>query len=424
MSARFPEVVRKTAAGYWGRVRGFNQNARLYLLSAAIAGVGTGVFRLLFNPYALALGFTKANLGEFASAVNMTALVVSLPLGLLADVLGRKRALVLRSASLGLGVSLIVFFHTYFALLAGNVLVGVGLSLLRVVQSPFLAENSTPANRPYLFSLTSATRMAAMFVGNLVGGALPHFFGAHFGIAISQPVRPYVYSIGLAAVAIWASVFPLFALTDKTPHRHSKAEILAPIAHMVRQRGVVAKVAAPYLLISFGAGLFMPFMNVFYMQKFHLSTAEVGTLFALGSLMMGAGFFIAPPLADKLGKVRLVAFSQGLSIPFLAIMGFAPWYWLSALGYLMRLLLMNMSNPQYNAFVMEQVSEESRALTSSTLSMIWNFGRAISPLAAGYIWEKFGFSPLFVGAGVLYSFAVALYVPFFLLKGKGKVPSG
>ena len=417
-------TLSRAAVEYWARVRSFNHNARWYLLSAAIAGIGMGVFRLLFNPYALSLGFTKANLGEFASASNITAFIVALPLGVAADALGRKRALVLRSAALACGVSLIVFFPTYTALLLGNVLLGVGMSLLRVVQSPFLAENSTVADRSYLFSLTSATRMAAMFLGNLVGGSLPSIFGDYLHVAIAETALPYAYSIGFASLAVWVSVFPLFALREAPDafHPHSKADFLAPLAHMIKQRQVIAKLATPYLLISFGAGLFVPFMNVFYMERFHLSTAQVGSLFALGSLMMGIGLFIAPPFAEKLGKMRLVAISQGLSIPFMALMGFAPWYWLSAVGYLIRLLLMNMSNPQYNAFVMEQVTKESRAVTSSAMGMIWNLGRSISPLVAGYIWEKFGFSPLFSGAIVLYSLAVALYVPFFLLKSAPSTP--
>jgi len=46
---------------------------------------------------------------------------------------------------------------------------------------------------------------------------------------------------------------------------------------------------------------------------------------------------------------------------FLIALGFASWFWLSALAYLIRLALMNMSNPVYQAFVIENVQPEARA---------------------------------------------------------------
>ena len=68
----------------------------------------------------------------------------------------------------------------------------------------------------------------------------------------------------------------------------------------------------------------MPFMNVFFRQGHHQSDPVIGSLFAWGSLAMGVGLLLAPPLADRMGKIQLVVVTQTLSIPFLIILGFSP----------------------------------------------------------------------------------------------------
>ncbi|MCS7010127.1 MAG: MFS transporter, partial [Anaerolineales bacterium] len=122
---------------------------------------------------------------------------------------------------------------------------------------------------------------------------------------------------------------------------------------------------------------------------------------------------IAPPIADRIGKIQLVVISQALSIPFLALLGFAPQFWMSALAHYLRLTLMNMGGPVYNAFVMEHVEPKSRVLVASLTSMVWNVGWAFSPYLSGRLQVQYGFDPVFFAVLVLYSISVFLYWAFF-----------
>ena len=45
---------------YSSHIRAFKPNARLYLLNVILTGAVMGVFRLIFNFYALSLGFDEA----------------------------------------------------------------------------------------------------------------------------------------------------------------------------------------------------------------------------------------------------------------------------------------------------------------------------------------------------------------------------
>jgi predicted MFS family arabinose efflux permease len=128
---------------------------------------------------------------------------------------------------------------------------------------------------------------------------------------------------------------------------------------------------------------------------------------------MGIGLLAAPMLADRYGKIQVVVVSQALSVPFLALMGFVPWFWLSAGAYYVRLALMNLSNPVYQTFVMESVEPDARATVASLTSMAWSFGWALSPMISGELQVRYGFGPPFLGTITLYTIAITMYWAFF-----------
>jgi MFS family permease len=136
-------------------------------------------------------------------------------------------------------------------------------------------------------------------------------------------------------------------------------------------------------------------------------------MFAWGSLAMGVGLLIAPPLADRFGKIQVVVVTQALSIPFLFLLGFSPWFGLSAAAYFFRLALMNMSSPVYQTFVMERVDNSARATVASLVSMSNNVGWAFSPQVSGWLQVSYGFQPAFGATIVLYAASIYLYWRYF-----------
>lgn len=396
---------------YFARVRAFHPNARLYLLSAVLSGAAMGVFRLLFNFYILSLGYDEGLLGGLITTSSMTSLILAVPMGYLGDLLGRKRSLLLGGASMSVAIMAMIMFPSVPLFYAMNMLIGAGQSLAAVSMSPFLMENSGDEERTYLFSLSTGLQVAASSLGNWVGGYLPTWVGASRGADPTSSVA-YAGALGIIAIASALAIVPLFWLV--TPRlTHEQRAIFAPFAYAAKHSSELARLVLPMLTISLGAGLVMPFMNVFFRTVHNAPDPVIGTLFAWGSLAMGIGTIIAPPVADKLGKIQLVVYTQGLSIPFLFLLGFSPWFWLSAAVYYIRLTLMNMGGPVYQAFVMEHVDPESRATVASLVSMANNFGWAFSPTVSGWLQVRYGFQPVFICTMVLYSIAVFMYWKFF-----------
>lgn len=397
---------------YADRLRLFSPNARLYLGYTVITGLAFGIFRLLFNFYALSLGFDEALLGRLLTVTNLTALLAALPAGYVSDRLGRKPALLISSVLTTTAVFGIVLWQNPTGFYLMSILLGVGQSLGGVTLGPFLMENSGHQERTYLFSFSLGIQMIAGFAGNWLGGQLPTWLGTAVGVS---PTSATAYGLatavigGVAALSIIPLLFIRSPKRDKTAPRTS----LSPFQYARKEPALLLKLIAPMFVTSLGAGLLMPFMNVFYRNVYKISDGQIGGLFAVGSLAMAFGLLLAPPLAERYGKMKVVVVSQALSIPFLAIMGFSPWFGLSALAYLVRLMLMNMSNPVYQTFVMEQVDEEARATVASLVSMSWNFGWAFSPSVSGWLQVNFGFTPIYLGTMFSYVVAIYLYWRFF-----------
>lgn len=411
---------------YVDKLRRFQRNARLYLLSTVLLGVTLGIFRLLFNFYVKSLGqsgpgmvqvFNEELIGWTMTASSSAALVGAVPAGYLGDILGRKISLLLSSALVSLAVLGLVFWRDPVGFIVLNGVIGLGQSLAGVSAGPFLMENSREEERTYLFAFNSGLQTLAQSLGNWFGGRLPGQLGLWLGVPATSTTA-YAWAIALMATASMLALLPL-ALLHRPPRARSGRDMLAPFSYAFRRPVLLSKLIAPQLIIGLGAGLLIPFMNLFFRQTYGRSDAEIGSLFAWGSLAMGIGLLLAPPLADRFGKMRFVVVTQALSIPFLVLLGFSPWYGLSALAYLVRVALMNMSGPVYSTFVMEQVESKARATVASLVSMTWNLGWAAMPALSGWIQVQWGFGPVFGGTISTYAIAIGLMWLFFVRKKPG-----
>jgi MFS family permease len=407
--------VTRNARDYGKHLVAFRPNARLYLTYAIITGIAMGIYRLIFNFYILSLGFDEKLVGNLVTTSSLTALLFALPMGYLADVLGRKASLLISAVMVSVSIGMMVVWPVPAIFYSMNIVSGIAQSLAAVTMSPFLMENSGEYERTYLFSFGSGIQMVAASIGNWIGGYLPTWVGGVSGVD-SVSSQAYGGTILVVAIALAFGIIPLVLIKMPTLS-HAERTVFAPFSYAAKNPKKLTKLVLPMLVTSIGAGLIMPFMNVFFRVQYGQPDQVIGVLFAWGSLAMGLGLLAAPPLADRMGKIQLVVITQGLSIPFLILLGFSPLFWLSAIAYYIRVALMNMSSPVYQTFVMEKVEASSRAMVASLVSMAWNFGWAISPTISGTLQVKYGFGPPFMGTIILYTVSVFLYWFFWWRKG-------
>ncbi len=401
--------IKGVAGTYWSRLSAFHPNARLYLASVILTGAAMGIYRLLFNFYILSQGYDEALLGALVTINSMTALIAAIPMGYLSDRLGRKISLIASGTLVALSIVVMVLWPATSTFIAMNMFIGLAQSLSNVTMGPFLMENSSEKERTYLFSFSSGFMMASAFFGNWLGGYLPTWMAT---LRHTTPTSTAAYGGALLIIAGCAAggILPLFLLQTA---RSGQRSAFAPIHYFRKQKGLLTRLVLPMLVTSIGAGLIMPFMNIFFREVHRQPDPVIGSMFAWGSLAMGLGLMIAPPLADRFGKIQIVVVTQGLSIPFLAILGFSPWFGPCATAYFIRLALMNMSGPIYQTYVMERVESSARGTVASLVSMANSFGWAFSPVISGWLQVTYGFNPVFSATILLYILSVYLYWAYF-----------
>ncbi len=400
-------------AHYIQPIRAFHRDARLFLWMTVISGVIFSGWQLFFNIYILASGFSREFLGIVNSLPSLAGLALGIPLGRLSDRIGRKRSLIIGIALSSLAFLGQVTFKqpVVIAVMAG--LSGVFTMLVIVSLSPIMMKLSDAGNRTLLFSLNFGLQTIAGAVGNLFAGQLPAGFGALLNVG---PASATAYQAALIATIFLGTtaLIPLRMMKEpETPQTRTQPEALGEREESSLGR-LIFKLAIPNFLIGNGAAILIPYMNVFFKDRFEISDSLLGLLFSLSSLFVGIGSIVGPRLATRLGgKIRTVAFTQFASVIFMLLIGFAPSLWIAGFSFLMRGALMNMSAPLYSAFCMEQTPEQRQGFVSSVLNIAWQIGWSVGPYISGVVQVRYGFAPLFLTTTVLYLMAIAITWLFF-----------
>jgi MFS family permease len=405
--------VSQVLGRYLRRIRAFSRNARFYLLSTIITGLSYSIYWLIFNLYIDSSGYPRSFLGELQSMPHLIAIFAGVPAGVLTDRIGRKRAMLLAVVGQTAAMLGVVMASGPNFLRVSMITFGASESLWWVASAPFMMENSTEEERDALFSANFGLQTLIGFFGTLVGGYLPTVFGNLMDVGVESPPA-YQATLGVM-VALWAlALGPLIAIREQPRSVTAEVRSIWPWRNISNPRFVV-RLFVPNIVISMGAAILIPYMNLFFKETFAIPDSTLGALFAVSSVITGTATLAAPLLADRWGRIRSLVITQLTSIPFLLTIGFAPIFWMASLAFWVRAALMNMGSPLYQAFAMGQVSARERATVSGLLGMSWTIGWTIGPYLSGYMQAQpnIGFKPIFVTTCVLYVIATIMERAFF-----------
>ena len=422
----------------------FQRNARLYLVSNALSGVTAGIFLVLYNLYLVSLGYGPAFIGVELFVLTIGAGLAIFPAGICVDRFSGKSILIWSSVLIGgAGVGQILFRQP-LSLLISAFIAGIGLAFILVVNAPFLTRNSAPEERPYLFSFNIVLGLVTTVLGKVIGGGLPIWLRSASVLMAplppwltawlaQQPVpRSYQLALLLAGIIAGPSFIPLFLMRDDHPsapvvhgsrlsplgqntgpgihsllqHIKSVRTFLHPIQPKVLFSSPIFLLSLVQVLIGLGAGLFIPYTNLFFVQHLKASSWLFGLIDG-GATALTALFTLAAPfLAIRFGRVNSIALTQLASIPLLLTIGLTSYLPLAAALYLFRQPLMDMSMGVLQVFSMEAVPEERRGMANSSYQASFQVAWALTASLGGIIIVQLGYPPIFIGGAIFYVLAV------------------
>ena len=406
---------------YAAQVRGASRNPRLYLLGMFLFGVGQSIFGLLFNLYLRDLGLTDATIGQILSKVALGATVAALPAAFLFRRMPARTLLVGGAALASLGYVFQAALVEPELLLLVAFLTGMVLTIFRLSIAPVVMKETATERRPFLFSASFGVFFLSAILGSAVGGALPHL------VHIVAPASGQALRLSLfaAAAITLASAFPFLAMRsgEEGSGAGGRPGALEQIKDLLEiDWGLHLKLILPSAMIGLGAGLIIPFLNLYFKDRFGLTEGAIGILFSVMQGFMVAGNLFGPAVSRRLGLVLGVVATQLLSVPFMIVLALSHLFPLVALCFFLRGGLMNMNQPLVSHFAMEVVPERDHAVTNSLLSLSWYLAWTVSAEMGGALIERKGYEEPLLIAAALYVGASVLYWIFFKDVAEARLP--
>ena len=132
--------------------------------------------RVILSLFALELGASASAVGLLVATFYAFPLVLSWPVGVLADRLGSRGLLVCGAFCGAAGMAIPYFFQTLPALYVSGFALGLSFTVYNVLLQNLVGLASTPQTRTRNFSDSSMFGAASLFLGPLAGGrAIDHF---------------------------------------------------------------------------------------------------------------------------------------------------------------------------------------------------------------------------------------------------------
>ncbi|GAC1633299.1 MAG: hypothetical protein NVS4B2_18950 [Chloroflexota bacterium] len=418
-SARVRVSRAQTLLEYLSNIRSLDRTVRLFLTITAFRGLVIATLATVLNLYLYSLGYDARFIGLINGINAGATLLASIALGFVADRVGRRPVLLVGGILYPLSILGLGFAQSTTSILVLYFLFGGVASSYWVAGVPLLVESTTPPLRVQVFSINSF----------LLWGLGP--FGAFFSGQFVELVSRALHVSSSSSAALRGGIFFMAALAIAGaipyPFLHEQRGVGRTLARQVSDANVPRlffKLLLPDVILTFGGGAILTFIQLYFHLRFGLGTGAVGSVMALGGLVAGVGTLCVPLMAHRWGNLRTTVALQWAVVPSMAVLAFATQLAVAMPAYWLMLTVRSMFDPVYTAFAQEQVPEVYRGRLTGLYSATYSIGYSLGPAASGQLQHIGGFSPAFLLGTFCYVCGATLLYVFFGRTSQGAQSSG
>lgn len=392
---------------YMENLRRISPESWWFLLGTMFVSLAWLTFMLLFNLYMKERGYPEGVMGQVLSAQSFGTMAMAIPAAFLVSRLSARKALVLSSVGVALGFTWVTLVDVKGIIIAAAFMAGMMVAFSRVYSSPFLMKYTSSSERSIVFSLGFAASLGSGLIAHLGAGSLHAYFATLSGSAVTA--YRWVLWCGAGCGVLGAAAFsrlPSGPIAQRRPRTSARA--------FISTKGpLFFRLVFPSFLVGLGAGLIIPFLNLYFSDRFGLSTQTIGIYYAMVQGSMIVGVMLGPELARRYGMVRTIVISELASLPFMAVLAFTHDLTLATFAFLARGALMNLGVPIANNYLMERVGADDRATANSLSLLAWTSSWAITTAIGGWMIEQWGYEPPLLAGCALYILSSGLYYFYF-----------
>src|SRR5207248_2596325 len=290
--------------------------------------------------------------------------------------LGRRDAFLYLGAaalgSFGLGVAAFYLNFLYRALGFDDLAIG----LLVGAQAIGVVAGAIPAA---LFTRGRSRRAAILVGGTLTGAGI-------VGILVFDALVPLFVSaalIGFGGIIAAASIVPVLAIHAVPVERRT---LEAPKRNRLVRRFLVIEV-----LFGFGAGSFLPFLNLFFADRYGVPFSALGLLLGVLAVAGSVGALLHGRfVAARLGAIPSVVLVETLSLPFAVVAAFTMALPIAVAALAVRHFLMFGASGTVNAFQLSSFTPAERAGANAVFALAWSAANAAGAVLSGAVRARLG----------------------------------
>ncbi|MEJ6794821.1 MAG: MFS transporter [Flavobacteriales bacterium] len=368
--------------------------------------VGSAFF-LILNIYLVKNGFSDPEIANFISYRFLAVMVLAFPLGFF--IKGKKLKPFFLIGSIGVPTVAIIMILSIklqlFSLLPFLfVLWGVVFTSFQVSSLPFVMRNTSVENRSHAISLNYATHS----FGTILSGILIY--------TLSQTIKDIDEGKMLILIALISYVGLYFLMRLKIDNVIIKSEKKG-IQLKSYNWNLLLKALIPTFIIAVGAGLTIPFINLFFFHIYGLDSAQFALVGTVASVLVAIMALLVPKVKNKLGFKKGITFTQSFAVLALIALAttefYADHWWalpLAIFCYWIRTPLMNMAAPMTSELTMNYVGKQNQEILSAVTAAIWSGSWYFSSQIFRYLKSMdLPYAYIFYVTAVLYGLGVFSY---------------
>lgn len=359
-----------------------------------------GMFGSTFSVYASLCGANVESIGLINTAGGFVLLGTSLPLGLVADRIGRSRMVACGVAVFVALMVLLAFACGAWALWTGRILFALGNVAVFQVGNALLGDLTRPEQRNRAFGLYSTCMGLGFGLGPYLGGILTD----RFGHATAYLCASAVGVVALGAAVRTFSVHPWSAPGERRP----KVPLLAGF-HLIFGKPDLLLVTFANLLAGLTfAGTITTFLPL-YGQELRLSATTVGTMFALRSGISAFGRLPSAFVSDRFGNIPVMVIAMLADIALM----FGIFLTRDPSTIMVLLALDGLAGGGFvvagQTYVQNHTNSANRGATGAVYSMASAFSSTVSPFFLALVAQRWGLNMVFASTGAVLAAGFAVF---------------
>ncbi len=376
-------------------------------------------FILILNIYLRKSGYTDSSIAQFNSFRFLGILLFAFPLGIFIKGKALKPFFMTTSILVPLS-SLFLLFSieggNEFQITAAFIFWGISFMILNVCSLPFIMRSAPEQVVSEAISLNFSTwSLATIFSGSVINIMSRMEQVRLFGRAIQLDE----FHIMLFIIAFSSLSFFLVIFMKEARPRSTSSHFLSNFQALRSDYDwtLIGRVLTPNMLIAIGAGLTIPFVNLFFNSVFEMDSEQFSLIGASTAGIVFLSTLVIPFIRRRFGFRVAILIPQWLAIFFLVLLALSQvasafsWaIYIAIASYMLRQPLMNMAGPMTSELGMKYVGKRNQELISALSSSIWSASWFISAKIFQFLRQmELDYFQIFLITAVLYAVGVSFY---------------